>query len=381
MKGWTVALFCLTLAGCASAPPFSAPAGLFNDRLFQAPSERISAEDVFALSAEMREYLGVDIAPLLRARGTRRGLVDALMSPHLLQLEYESTMTRNAAQAFAARSGNCLSLVIMTAAFAKGLDLPVRFQSVTAEETLGRSGDIEFIIGHVNVSLGERVAEVGGHRSDLLTVDFVPGQGAARASTRPISEDRVIAMFLNNRSAEALAAGQVNDAYWWARAAIGRDPKFVSAYNTLGVVYRRHGDLAEAERALASGLERDPRNTHVMSNLVQVLEAMGRRAEAAALAHRLAELDPHPPFSYFMLGMDALRERNFTQARDLFAKEVDRAPYYHEFHFWLAQSYLALGQIDQAKKQLGLALEYSDTARERALYAAKLARIKSGSIQ
>jgi tetratricopeptide (TPR) repeat protein len=118
-----------------------------------------------------------------------------------------------------------------------------------------------------------------------------------------------------------------------------------------------------------------------MSNLVQVLEAMGRRAEAAALAHRLAELDPHPPFSYFMLGMDALRERNFTQARDLFAKEVDRAPYYHEFHFWLAQSYLALGQIDQAKKQLGLALEYSDTARERALYAAKLARIKSGSIQ
>ena len=188
-------------------------------------------------------------------------------------------------------------------------------------------------------------------------------------------------MFLNNRSAEALVAGRVNDAYWWARAAIGRDPKFVSAYNTLGVVYQRHGDLAEAERALAAGLERDPRNTHVMSNLVPVLGAMGRRAEAAALAHRLEELDPHPPFSYFTLGMNALRERNFTQARDLFAKEVDRAPYYHEFHFWLAQSYLALGQIDQAKKHLGLALEYSDTGRERALYAAKLARIKSGSIQ
>ena len=62
------------------------------------------------------------------------------------------------------------------------------------------------------------------------------------------------------------------------------------------------------------------------------------------------------------------------QARDLFAKEVDRAPYYHEFHFSLAQSYLALGDMDQARKQLALALEYSDTSRERALYAAKLAR-------
>ena len=78
--------------------------------------------------------------------------------------------------------------------------------------------------------------------------------------------------------------------------------------------------------------------------------------------------------------MNALRERDFVQARDLFAKEVDRAPYYHEFHFWLAQSYVALGDIDQAKKQLALALEYSATGRDRALYAAKLARIKSNPI-
>jgi Tfp pilus assembly protein PilF len=381
MKSWVVALVCLSLAGCATAPPSSAPAGLFNDRLFQPPSERVSADDVFALSAEMRDYLKVDIAPLLRARGSRQGLVDALTSPGQLKLEYDSAMTRNAAQAFAARSGNCLSLVIMTAAFAKGLDLPVRFQTVTADETLGRSGDIQFIIGHVNVTLGDRIAETATHRSDLLTVDFVPTQGAARASTRPIAEETVVAMFMNNRSAESLAAGRVDDAYWWARAAIGRDPKFLSAYNTLGVVYRRHGDLADAQRVLAHVLERDPQNTHVMSNLVPVLEAMGRPTEAAALARRLAELDPHPPFSYFMLGMNALRERNFAQARDLFAKEVDRAPYYHEFHFWLAQSYLALGDIDRAKKQLALALEYSETGRDRALYAAKLARIKAGPLR
>ena len=381
MKGWTVALLCLTLAGCASAPPSSAPAGLFNDRLFQAPSERISADDVFALSAEMKDYLSVDIAPLLRARGARQGLVDALTRQGLLQLEYDSTMTRSAAQAFAARSGNCLSLVIMTAAFAKGLQLPVRFQNVVADETIGRSGDIQFIIGHVNVSLGDRIAEVGGHRSDLLTVDFVPTPGAARASTRPLAEDTVVAMFMNNRSAEALAAGRVDDAYWWARTAIGRDPKFLSAYNTLGVVYRRHGNLPDAEKTFAYALERDPQNTHVMSNLVPVLEAMGRPTEAAALTRRLAELDPHPPFSYFMLGMNALRERNFVQARDLFAKEVARAPYYHEFHFWLAQSYLALGEVDQAKKQMALALEYSDTGGDRALYAAKLARIKSNPVR
>ena len=43
------------------------------------------------------------------------------------------------------------------------------------------------------------------------------------------------------RAAEALAGGDVGGAYWWARAAIRQDPQFISAYNTLGVIYRRHG--------------------------------------------------------------------------------------------------------------------------------------------
>jgi hypothetical protein len=41
-------------------------------------------------------------------------------------IEYDSTVTRTAAQTYAARAGNCLSLVIMTAAFAEELGLRVR---------------------------------------------------------------------------------------------------------------------------------------------------------------------------------------------------------------------------------------------------------------
>ena len=40
-----------------------------------------------------------------------------------------------------------------------------------------------------------------------------------------------------------------------------------------------------------------------------------------------------------------MRDGNFKTARDLFAKEVDRAPYYHEFHFWLANAYFGLGDV------------------------------------
>ena len=66
----------------------------------------------------------------------RQALFDALYQPDQLKLEYDAAMTRNAAQAFAVRSGNCLSLVIMTAAFAKEMGLDVRYQNVFGEDVM-----------------------------------------------------------------------------------------------------------------------------------------------------------------------------------------------------------------------------------------------------
>ena len=64
----------------------------------------------------------------------------------------------------------------------------------------------------------------------------------------------VVAMFMNNRAAESIAQGKLDDAYWWARAAIVHDPNFIAAYNTLGVAYHRKGRLAEAHRRIEEAL-------------------------------------------------------------------------------------------------------------------------------
>ena len=377
-----LALSTLVVA-CATAPATPPPADLFIDHLFGAPSERVSADDVFAVSAEMKQYLDTQIASQIRLKGAQQALFDALYAKRQLLLDYDSEITRNAAQAFAARSGNCLSLVIMTAAFAKELGLPVRYQSAYADETLGRDGDTYFFIGHVNVSLGRRPADLGfGNRdADRMTIDFIPPLEIRALRTHDISERTVVAMYMNNRAAEALTRGRLDDAYAWASAAIAQDPAFPNAYNTLGVIYQRHGSLAAAQKVLAYALEREPRDTRVMSNLVHVLDAMGRSAEAKSLASRLTQLEPNPPFSDFNRGLQALQAKDFQTARDLFAREVDRAPYYDEFHFWLAVAYLGLGKTEQARKELGLAIEYAQTRKDHDLYAAKLDRIKSNQVQ
>jgi Tfp pilus assembly protein PilF len=370
------------LVACATPPAQQADARFFSDAKFSAPSEPIRAADVFALSPAMRHYLEHETADKFQRRGRQQGLVDALYSKGELRLEYDSVVTRNAAQAFEARSGNCLSLVIMTAAFAKELGLAVHYQSVFTEESWARSGDMNFLIDHVNVSLGRRVSEIdrGSRFQEVLTIDFRPPQDSRGQRARLLSEGTVIAMYMNNRAAESLASGRLHDAYWWSREAIVQDPAFARGYNTLGVVYRRHGDLFEAERVLNHALAIEPSNPQIVSNLMQVVGDQGRPAEAGVLRQRLAQLESEPPFIFLDRGQAALREGDYATARDLLLREVARAPYYHESHYWLAIAYVKLGNAKQAREHLARAMDASPTRGDHDLYAAKLERIRSAQL-
>ena len=91
----------------------------------------------------------------------------------------------------------------------------------------------------------------------------------------------------------------------------------------------------------------------------------------------LARVEPNAPFHFFNLGQQAMKNGDFKAARQWFAKEVERDPYYHEFHFWLALADYKLGNVERARKQLALALENSTTRGDRDLYAAKLAWLRA----
>jgi tetratricopeptide (TPR) repeat protein len=385
MPRWAALLACLWLAACAHTPAPPPLEGLFQDQRFGAPQERIAAADVLAVSDEMKHFLHHELAAQLRNKGLQRGLVHALYNAGQLKLEYDAATTRNAAQAFAARSGNCLSLVLMTAAFAKELNLQVEFQSAWLEETWSRGGNLYLRSGHVNVTLGRRFMDAGrsieaGRFKDWteLTVDFLPPQDVRGLRTQVVPEQTVIAMYMNNRAAEALVDGRVGDAYWWAREAIRQAPTYLSAYNTLGVIYLRAGDARQAERVLAHVIERQPANTRAMFNLMLALNRQDRFAESARWQRRLAELEPEPPFHYFQLGQAAMQRGDFEAARAWFAKEVARADYHHEFQFWLGLAHYRLGDLQQAHKHLRLARDNSTTRGERELYAAKLAWLQAG---
>jgi tetratricopeptide (TPR) repeat protein len=372
------------LGGCATPPaePQRPPPALFEDAAFGPPAQRPDPQAVFALSPAMQDYLDRHIAVEAREIGAHHALVNALHSKARLRIEYDAEFTRTAAEAFEQRAGNCLSLVVMTAALAKRLDLPIAYQALVGHETWSRSGDLSFVNGHVNIAVARRLVDrvYGTETRGALQLTFGNGLPAGRgAALRVVSEATILAMFMNNRAAEHLVRGDMDDAYAHAREAVIQDPGYAGAYNTLGVIYQRRGLGAAAERAYRAALAHDAEHKSALQNLARLFEDQGRAAEARPLRERLARIEHDPPFAHFDRGVAAAKVGDYRTARDELLRELKRDPDYHEFHFWLAVALYGLGEVEPARKHLALAQNNSVTRHEQALYAAKLRSLDSAA--
>jgi len=354
-------------------------ADLLHDAEFGSKPSEIDAARVFELSSSMRHFLEVEIASELEVKGRVRGLFDALYSQGQLKLSYDSVRTGTAAETFAEGRGNCLSLVLMTAALAKKLGLMVLYQELETDPAVLLRDGILYSSGHVNVTIGHKRQRFRSRDpfGDFLTIDFARVDPNAGAQRRPVPERTIMAMFFNNRAAEAVALGKLSEGYWWAREAMATDKHFLAAFNTLAVVYRRSGFPQHAEQVLNAILKRDPNNVAAWTNLVAVRQTLGTAQALAAASKQLNRLRPNEPYHFFKLGMRAIAEQNFALARDMFQREVRLQPGNHEFQYWLAVAYANLGARSKTIRHLTQAMKTSLTLKDQGIYAAKLAKIEA----
>ncbi len=369
----------LALGGCATRVSTIETQHLLRDELFARSARVFDAQALFELSPEMLDYLRVRLPQLSTRADPRQALLDALYSNSDLRLAYDGSHTLTAREAFAARTGNCLSLVIMTSAFAKHLGLPVSYRRVVMDEMFTRNDNLTLASGHVNLVLAPVPHRLWRHDGDdaSLTVDFLPSEDTRGQQSLPLEERTLVAMYLNNRAVEALGQGRLDEAYGWAREAVLQDRRFVPAANTLGVIYSRAGHPSAAEAALRHALANEPDHHAALSNLLGMMTRQGRDGEAAALAARLALVQPVPPFKHFEQGREAMTRGDFASARDHFNRELRRQPYQDEVHFWAAQASWRLGDAERAAHHLRLARDYSVTRADQARYAAKLDHLRA----
>ena len=396
----TLVLLACGLAGCAgpagpagwggsggppSAATAPAPRAPLADADFQPHQAVPAVEQVLAVDDAMRDYIARQLPATDRQATRQRRLLEALYARSGLQLEYDARYTRNAAQAFADRRGNCLSLVLMTAAFARELGMVVRFNEVDATDPWTLQGDLALRSHHVNLTLTDLREPLQQGQMLALTVDFVPGLDLRQVRMRRIELPRVMAMYYNNRAAETLAEGRVAEAYWLARAAVLQDPGFAPGRNTLGVVYHRAGRLDLAAAVFEQLLARQDEDPGALANLALVRRDQGRLAEAAALRARLAAVEPTAlagdmpralAGELLLRAQAALARGDLAQARQWLEADGQRHGPTHQQQFWLAQVLFRQGLAEEAEAALERA-RLASPPEQQPRYAGKLAWLRA----
>ncbi len=362
---WAALLLSL-VTGCASPPQFPARSDLLHDEWFHYVAGQkgriVSPDAVLTLSAETAAALD---KALLHARNAGERidlLVETIYGPRRREFDYRSAATTPAEQTFHQRAGNCLSLSLMTIALADKFGLYAQLQEVPMVPVWERQGQFDLISGHVFVIVRRtRFRDAGSmDASGDLAIDFDPAIRRAytgRISSIPIPRERGLAMFYNNRGAEAYVAGRLEEAFANYRQAAGLDAGFYGTWFNLSQLYIRIDQPAAAEAVLKHALEIDPRNYSGLQAMQSLLGKQGRDGEAASYAQRVAQLRDNDPYYHYMIGAGKFSNGDLRGAIASFERAASLGIGFVEVHEALRDAYLATGDIENAKMQENRLLE------------------------
>ncbi len=303
-------------------------------------------------------------------------LARLMFSGNGLGFSYIVEPTRDAAGAYAAGSGNCLSFTLLFLAMADHVGLRATPREVQVPISWRRDGDSLYESGHVNV-----LVETGTRRA---VVDFEPDpiQSRRLSTTRRaqrISRERVLAHFYNNRAAELLAAGHAEIARQWSDIALELAPEFSAALNNRGVIESRLGAFDKARHYYDLALAVDADNANTLFNLYELFRRNDRHAEAEDTLDRLEGLRSRDPYLHWSLARRFEDLGEPTRAERLYRRAIGLRDDEPLFHAGLARVAEALGDRERAERSLARAMALSrDTPGAELRWDDTLLALKAG---
>ena len=283
-----------------------------------------------------------------------------------LDLTYALSPTHDAVGTFRTRRGNCLSFVNLFVGLAREQGLAPFYVEVTDYQTWNQREGMVVSQGHIVAGMYLE--------GELATYDFLPYRPKAYKDFKPIDDLTATAHYYNNLGAEALMAGDLETARRNLEIATAVAPRFVKAINNQGVYLARSGDPEGALATYRRGLEIEPDNPTILTNLTRVYQQLGRDREAAELIARLEGTQNTNPFFFVYQGEMALSQGDTAKALDSMARALRQDTELPEVHVGLVKVYLAMGDLERARHHLGRALQLDATHEEALRYARVLAQ-------
>lgn len=375
------ALLFILLSGCSSLPQLkTSKAPLLQDKLF--PSHHLfqpeEPSDIFALSEDAKEFVRQSLDNVPEGESKVSHLIKRIFEHSESGLRYQNNANFTATQTFDQQAANCLSLTIMTYAMAKYAGIGVELYEVNIPEYWTRQQGFSLLNGHINLRLTEQTSykTITAERESFL-VDFDPQAIRNYFSRSTIDKNRILAMFYNNKGAQALVERSDSKAYAYFKKAAEMDPTLVQTWTNLGVLYRFNQAFEAAENSYQKAINLQDDNLTALENLAILFRATGREDQADDLRNLIEIRRKNNPFYHFIMGEQAFDQQEFEVALGHYRRAHEMNPQRHEFLFGLGKTYFELGDIADAGRYLKLAKERADSQEYKLRYGAKLSVLYS----
>ena len=283
-------------------------------------------------------------------------------------------VTLTATEALQQKTGNCLTLAIVTKALADTVGLETGFQRVNSAPVYARYANLMTLSSHVRTYVyapnqAKQANTIVIRRASVI-IDYFPT--SPDVSGYMVSEADFIAMYYQNMAAEAMLEKRYDFAYSLLEQGLRLNHSNPETLNTLAVLFSKVSQQGQSEKLYAYMLDNHLATANVLTNYVAMLQSQGRLKEAKIFAGQIDKIEDDNPYRWIDLADKAYNNGDFVQAEKYYKKASRLAPYVHEGQFGLAKSYYQLGQLNSAKVALTKAIEADYRAEHKSLYQAKL---------
>lgn len=353
---------------------------LYVDEFFTPPDQFVieTEEDIFQLDQDMIDMVNTRLKNKKTIKKRASALLDYIFDEDNIALTYDGNANVIAREAFHTGSANCMSLTIMAYSLAKEAELDVNFQQINVPEYWVRNGRYNQLTGHVNLlikgtSVDSQTVVWGG--SDFQ-IDFDPGAAKKSFTKKVISKQTILAMFYNNKGADALVVKNYPLAYLYFKEATETDSKFSPAWGNLAILYKFNGLESLAERVYRHAIKLQPDNLNALANLALLLHRQDRIDEAAEIDRYIIDIRRKNPYYHAVLADEAFYNGDFAFAEQHYKNAIELDKSEHEFYFGLAKAYYMQKKLTLAKKSMRIAISLNKSDDIDEQYIAKLNVLK-----
>lgn len=370
-----VALLLATLPGCANhsvtpATDHLAPLQLqhktlyFHEAAARVPELHLLTVDD-AMKAFVRHYTEDVYNPKVKLLTLHR----AVVSPGILDVQYDVFAEGSAIETFHRGTANCLSFANLFVALAREAGLKANYQWQELRPQWNRASDRVQVGLHVNVVL--RMPDGG-----QFVVDIDPSPSRVIAGSKELTDSEAQALHYNNIAMAALADGDLETSWNNLARALDTSPDLALLWINLGALYRTNGQHRDAESSYMKALALDSQAHSAMTNLAILYGLEGRQEERAFWLDKIDYYRQINPYYHAWRGEEAADQGEFALALEHYDEAVRLMPSDSTLFYARGLVYYRLNDFEGALSDIRQALMVATRRTEISFYETEMARIK-----